>query len=65
MVSFETIVVGIILLVIGIVFFYVKNYFTERLVQIALIVIGIIFLIVGVYYIAMGLIPGEGLVVER
>jgi vacuolar-type H+-ATPase subunit I/STV1 len=64
MVSFETIVIGVILVVLGIVFFYVENYFTERIVQIALIVIGIIFLIVGVYYIAMGLIPGQGLVVD-
>lgn len=65
MVSFEGIVIGAILLIIGILFFYFKNYFSEKIVQIVMIILGIIFIIVGIYYLATALIPGESIVVDN
>lgn len=64
MVSIETIVVGVILLVIGGLFFYFKSYFSERIVQIIMIILGVVFLLVGAYYVIMGIIPGDSLIVE-
>jgi len=61
MVSLETIIIGVVLLIIGFLFFYFKNYFSERIIQIVMIIIGVIFVIVGIYYIAMGIIPAGSL----